>query len=73
MKYTVSTAFFEALWDAGVTHCLVNLDSDHHSILEAIARKKKNPSDRFPRIITCPHEVCLLLDTQHTLPSTELG
>lgn len=60
MKYTTSTAFFEALWDAGVTHCFVNLGSDHASILDAIAQDNKEPSGRFPRIITCPHEVCLL-------------
>ncbi|KAL8799992.1 MAG: hypothetical protein Q9200_007386, partial [Gallowayella weberi] len=57
MKYTASTAFFEALWDAGVTHCFVNLGSDHPSILDAIGQNHKEPKGRFPRIITCPHEV----------------
>ena len=42
---------------AGVTHCFVNLGSDHPSILEAIAQDNKEPNGRFPRIITCPHEV----------------
>lgn len=69
MKYTASTAFFEALWDAGVTHCFVNLGSDHPSILEAIARNSKNLNGRFPRIITCPHEVCLPPDTEQAVPT----
>lgn len=30
-RYTASFAFFEALWEAGVTHCFVNLGSDHPS------------------------------------------
>lgn len=42
---------------AGVTHCFVNLGSDHPSILDAIAQDKREPNGRFPRIITCPHEV----------------
>ncbi|KAK0388913.1 hypothetical protein NLU13_2490 [Sarocladium strictum] len=55
--YTASSALFEALWDAGVTHCFVNLGSDHPSILEAMARAKKDGLKNFPRIITCPNEM----------------
>jgi|SRR5688572_15721144 hypothetical protein len=55
--YTASSALFEALWDAGVTHCFVNLGSDHPSILEAMAKSKKEGYTNFPRIITCPNEV----------------
>ena len=55
--YTASFAFFEALWDAGVTHCFVNLGSDHPSILEAMVKGQREAKDRFPRIITCPNEV----------------
>ncbi|KAK3368374.1 thiamine pyrophosphate enzyme, N-terminal TPP binding domain-containing protein [Podospora didyma] len=55
--YTTSFAFFEALWDAGVTHCFVNLGSDHPSIIEAMVKGAREKSARFPRIITCPNEM----------------
>lgn len=54
--YTASFAFFEALWDAGITNCFVNLGSDHPSILEAMVKGQKDAA-KFPRIITCPNEV----------------
>ncbi|KAK4149864.1 thiamine pyrophosphate enzyme, N-terminal TPP binding domain-containing protein [Chaetomidium leptoderma] len=53
--YTTSFAFFEAIADAGVSHCFVNLGSDHPSIIEAMVVQKSNP--KFPRIITCPSEM----------------
>ena len=43
---------------AGITHIFVNLGSDHPSIMEAMAKGKKELGDKFPRIITCPNEVC---------------
>lgn len=55
--YTTSFAFFEALWDAGVTHCFVNLGSDHPSIIEAMVKGARERRDNFPRIITCPNEM----------------
>ena len=55
--YTTSFAFFEALWEAGVTHCFVNLGSDHPSIIEAMVKGTREKKDQFPRIITCPNEV----------------
>ncbi len=55
--YTTSFAFFEALWEAGVTHCFVNLGSDHPSIIEAMVKGQREHKDSFPRIITCPNEV----------------
>ncbi|KAF2719322.1 acetolactate synthase [Polychaeton citri CBS 116435] len=58
--YTASFAFFEALWEAGVTHVFVNLGSDHPSILEAIVKGQKEKPDEFPRIITCPNEMVAL-------------
>ncbi|EMC96431.1 hypothetical protein BAUCODRAFT_33783 [Baudoinia panamericana UAMH 10762] len=58
--YTASFAFFEALWNAGVTHCFVNLGSDHPSIIEAIVKGQKERKDAFPRIITCPNEMVAL-------------
>lgn len=55
--YTASFAFFEALWEAGVTHCFVNLGSDHPSIIEAMVKGQHEKEGHFPRIITCPNEV----------------
>ncbi|CAI4217593.1 unnamed protein product [Parascedosporium putredinis] len=55
--YTASLAFFEALWAAGVTHCFVNLGSDHPSIIEAMVTGQRGKKDAFPRIITCPNEM----------------
>ncbi|KAF4449686.1 hypothetical protein F53441_7087 [Fusarium austroafricanum] len=58
--YTTSFAFFEALVEAGVKNCFVNLGSDHPSILEAMVRGQKEMPDTFPRIITCPNEMVAL-------------
>ena len=58
--YTAADAFFEALWELGITHCFVNLGSDHPSLLEAIAKGRKEKPDQFPTIITCPHEFVAL-------------
>jgi thiamine pyrophosphate-dependent acetolactate synthase large subunit-like protein len=55
--YTASFAFFEALWELGVTHCFVNLGSDHPSIIEAMVKGQRECPDQFPRIITCPNEM----------------
>ncbi|KAI1434368.1 thiamine pyrophosphate enzyme [Xylaria sp. CBS 124048] len=55
--YTASFAFFEALWQAGVTHCFVNLGSDHPSIIEAMVKGQREKKGNFPRIITCPNEM----------------
>ncbi|KDN64888.1 putative thiamine pyrophosphate enzyme [Colletotrichum sublineola] len=55
--YTASFAFFEALWDAGVSHCFVNLGSDHPSIIEAMVKGLREKKGSFPRIITCPNEM----------------
>ena len=55
--YTASFAFFEAIWEAGVTHCFVNLGSDHPSIIEAMVKGQREKGGQFPRIVTCPNEV----------------
>ncbi|KAI2637567.1 thiamine pyrophosphate enzyme [Xylaria nigripes] len=55
--YTTSSAFFEALWQAGVTHCFVNLGSDHPSIIEAMVEGQREKKGKFPRVITCPNEM----------------
>lgn len=56
--YTASSAFFDGLWEAGVTHCFVNLGSDHPSIIEAMVKGARERKGNFPRMITCPNEVC---------------
>ncbi|KAH7412966.1 acetolactate synthase-like protein catalytic subunit [Cadophora sp. MPI-SDFR-AT-0126] len=58
--YTASFAFFEALWEAGVSHCFVNLGSDHPSIMEAIVKGQNEKQGQFPKIITCPNEMVAL-------------
>lgn len=58
--YTTSFAFFESLWEAGITHVFVNLGSDHPSIIEAMVKGAKEKKDGFPRIITCPNEMVAL-------------
>ncbi|KYK56419.1 thiamine pyrophosphate enzyme [Drechmeria coniospora] len=55
--YTASFAFFEAIWEAGITHCFVNLGSDHPSIIEAMVKGQREARAKFPRIITCPNEM----------------
>ncbi|OOQ90428.1 acetolactate synthase [Penicillium brasilianum] len=51
---------FEALWDAGVRYCFVNLGSDHPAIMEAMVKGQKERPDRFPKFITCPSEMVAL-------------
>ncbi|KAK2000877.1 thiamine diphosphate-binding protein [Colletotrichum falcatum] len=58
--YTTSFAFFEALVEAGVRNCFVNLGSDHPSILEAMVRGQREMPGMFPRIMTCPNEMVAL-------------
>ncbi|KAF9888275.1 hypothetical protein FE257_008845 [Aspergillus nanangensis] len=56
-KYSTSFAFFEALWEAGVSHVFVNLGSDHPALMEAMAHAATLKDVHFPRVITCPHEM----------------
>ncbi|KAI1416892.1 putative thiamine pyrophosphate enzyme [Hypoxylon sp. FL1857] len=56
-SYTTAFALFEALWEAGITACFVNLGSDHPSIIEAIVKGKRERPNSWPRMITCPSEV----------------
>lgn len=60
MVYTASFAFFEALWEAGITHVFANLGSDHPSILEAMVKGQKEKPDEFPKVFTCPNEMVAL-------------
>src|SRR5579863_7660769 len=63
--YTTSTAFLEALAEAGVTYVFANLGSDHPGLIEALAQARAGDSadgrtdDRagaLPQVIVCPHE-----------------
>ncbi|KAH7377448.1 thiamine pyrophosphate enzyme, N-terminal TPP binding domain-containing protein [Cadophora sp. MPI-SDFR-AT-0126] len=60
MDYTASSAFFEALWAAGVRYCFVNLGSDHPSIMEAMVRGQREKPQSIPTFITCPSEMVAL-------------
>ncbi|KEF36987.1 thiamine pyrophosphate-dependent enzyme, possible carboligase or decarboxylase [Schinkia azotoformans MEV2011] len=53
--YTTSTAFLEALQEAGVSYIFANLGSDHPAIIESLAHAKKE-NKKVPQLITCPHE-----------------
>ncbi|KAL5335474.1 hypothetical protein BJX70DRAFT_390655 [Aspergillus crustosus] len=58
---TVTTSITYSLAiQAGVTHCFVNLGSDHPSILEAMVKGQREKPDEFPKIITCPNEMVAL-------------
>ncbi|KAF7351207.1 Thiamine pyrophosphate enzyme [Mycena sanguinolenta] len=56
-SYTTAFALFEALWEAGITTCFVNVGSDHPSILEAIVKGKRERPHAWPQMITCPSEI----------------
>ena len=60
-SYTTSTAFLEALAEAGVRYIFANLGSDHPGLIEALARvDAEGRAAEFPRIIVCPHETVAL-------------
>src|SRR5699024_2369074 len=53
--YTTSTAFLEALQEAGVSYILANFGSDHPAIIESltdVAKKNK----KLPKVIISPQE-----------------
>jgi acetolactate synthase I/II/III large subunit len=59
--YTTSTAFLEALAEAGVRYIFANLGSDHPGLIEAFAlARAEGREDEFPQLITCPHETVAL-------------
>jgi len=59
--YTTSTAFLEALAEAGVTHVYANLGSDHPGLIEALAQARAEGRDgELPTVIVCPHEIVAL-------------
>ena len=60
-SYTTSTAFLEALAEAGVRYIFANLGSDHPGLIEALAHARaQGREDDVPRIVVCPHETVAL-------------
>jgi acetolactate synthase I/II/III large subunit len=60
-SYTTSTAFLEALAEAGVSYLFANLGSDHPGLIEAFAQARaEGREDAFPELIVCPHEMVAL-------------
>jgi len=57
--YTASTAWLEALHEAGVSSIFANLGSDHPGIIEKLAEAKAL-GHPVPRLITCPNEMVAL-------------
>ena len=67
--YTTSTAFLEALVEAGVDYIFANLGSDHPALVEAIALARLE-GRKIPTIVTSPHEfVALCAAHGHALVS----
>ena len=59
--YTTSTAFLEALSEAGISYIFANLGSDHPGIIESFAQAKADRrEDELPKLIICPHETVAL-------------
>ena len=54
--YTASTAFLEALTEAGMSYIFANLGSDHPALIEALAEARAS-GRAFPSLITCPNEM----------------
>ena len=57
--YTASTAWLEALNDAGVSYIFANLGSDHPGLMETMAEAMAN-GRKMPKLITCPNEMVAL-------------
>lgn len=57
--YTASSAFLDALVEAGIRYLFVNFGSDHPALLEAIA-EGRTQGRQLPSIITCPTEMVAL-------------
>src|SRR5690606_9174832 len=54
--YTASTAFLEALNEAGVSYIFANFGSDHPALIEAIAEARAK-GRKVPAVVTCPNEM----------------
>jgi acetolactate synthase-1/2/3 large subunit len=57
--YTASTAFLEALTEAGIEHIFANWGSDHPALVEALAEARAT-GRKVPAVITCPNEMVAL-------------
>lgn len=55
INYTAADLFMEALQEVGISYLFCNLGSDHPSIIEALAKAKKD-GRKLPQAIICPHE-----------------
>ena len=63
--YTASTAFLEALAEAGVAYVFANLGSDHPGLIEAMAQARaEGRAGALPKIIICPHETVAMSAAQ---------
>ena len=59
--YTTSTAFLEALAEAGVKYVFANLGSDHPGLIEALAQARaEGRAGEMPQLVVCPHEMVAL-------------
>ena len=57
IRYTCSTAFLEALREAGIRYAFANLGSDHTGIIEAYSQAARlGTLDQLPELVLCPHE-----------------
>jgi acetolactate synthase-1/2/3 large subunit len=54
--YSTSSAFLDALVEAGVSFIFANLGSDHPALVEAIAEARSS-GRAMPEVITCPNEM----------------
>ena len=57
--YSASTAFLEALVEAGISYIFANFGSDHPALVEAIAEARATGRP-IPAVITCPNEMVAL-------------
>jgi acetolactate synthase-1/2/3 large subunit len=57
--YTASTAFLEALNEAGIAYIFANWGSDHPALVEALAEARAT-GRMVPEVITCPNEMVAL-------------
>ena len=59
--YSTSSAFLEALAEAGISYMFANLGSDHPGLIEALAQAKaEGHRADLPELIVCPHETVAL-------------
>src|SRR5258708_19344646 len=59
--YSTSTAFLEAVAEAGIRYMFANVGSDHPGLIEALAQARaEGRGDELPELIVCPHETVAL-------------